>query len=378
MTRGDPTIGIDPVYKCAWYGSSAGGPDGDKAWGLDAEDYAITANAVSMDSYLAAVEEYVAWCRENAPDTTVCFATGPVDGGAGLETGWQRHVKHEYERAYVQNNGGVMFDVADILSYDDAGNLRTSTWTDGEGVVHTMHIIALDNMLNLDGSSGADNPYHIGERGAVRLAKAVWVLLARLDGWDGEPISPISGSGSEASPAAREAGSGWSAPPVSGSGAESAPAATESGSGISGNLPPGLIDITISEGPRLLVKVTEGGVTMDSASPIMLDDVEERGTKAIPVSFSYESEGEEVAYIPKTGSWSLYNVNEAIINDRENVPIAPLLSSVTIVLSGLDLDAAVDGELRRLVFKGTYDSALGNDLPIVKEVQFHIIKIAGQ
>jgi len=117
---------------------------------------------------------------------------------------------------------------------------------------------------------------------------------------------------------------------------------------------------------------------MDSASPIMLEGAEERGTKAVSLSFAYESDGAEVAYTPKTASWSLYDINEAIVNEREDEPISPLASAVTIVLSGLDLDADINGELRRVVVKGTYDSVLGSDLPFVKEVQFPIIKIAGQ
>jgi len=39
-------------------------------------------------------------------------------------------------------------------------------------------------MLDLDGTYQEDGD-HIGQRGAVRLAKALWWLLARIAGWDG-------------------------------------------------------------------------------------------------------------------------------------------------------------------------------------------------
>ena len=38
-------------------------------------------------------------------------------------------------------------------------------------------------MLNLDGSTTEDGD-HIGEKGAIRLAKALWWMLARIAGWD--------------------------------------------------------------------------------------------------------------------------------------------------------------------------------------------------
>lgn len=421
-----PTVAKDPVYKCGWCGASEAGPEGDLAWGLDAADTAITGNSVCMDTYLNATREYIAYCEAHGIPTRVFFTTGPVDSYSG-ENAYQRHVKHEYIRNDIETNGGVLFDYADIEAWDDAGTEKTLSWTDGDGSAHSYQYIADDNLLNLDGSDGSGTTgYHIGERGALRLGKALWVMLAMLDGWDGEPETnavQLSPASTIASPAALTVAQvppqsvtlspvsvvatpsplaiGQLIPqPVSLSPAsilatpgalaigQSGPQivslspvsviATPAALAIYQGIPPGLIDITISEGPRLLVKVIEGGVTMDSASPIMLEAVEERGTKSIALSVSYESAGVEVAFVPKTASWSLYDINEVIVNGKEDEPISSLAASITIVLSGLDLDASVNDELRRLVVKGTYDSALGTDLPFVKEVQFHIIKIAGQ
>lgn len=181
----DPTATKDPVYKCGWAGSSVGGPEGDLQWGLDAEDTAITGNSVCLDTYLSATQEYIDYCEAQSIPTNVFFTTGAIDNLANTESSYQRYLKYERIRDYVDANGGTLFDYADILCWDDAGNERITSWTDGDGTAHSMPHIATDNMLNLDGSSGAANAYHIGERGALRLGKALWVMLAMLDGWDG-------------------------------------------------------------------------------------------------------------------------------------------------------------------------------------------------
>jgi len=113
------------------------------------------------------------------------YTTGPVDGGGNTgENGYQRYLKHEHIRTYVQANNKVLFDYADILCWSDDGTQNTITWTDHGGTLQTFQRIHVDNLL--DGYTG-----HIGERGAVRLAKAMWWLLARIAGWDGKPELPI-------------------------------------------------------------------------------------------------------------------------------------------------------------------------------------------
>ncbi len=178
LTRDGFSAAADPVFGCRWAGSSVGGPDGDTDWGLDAADYAITLNRVSMDTYLGATDDYNAYCALNGYITKAVFTTGPADLSG--ESGYQGHLKHEYMRNYVRaNKSRILFDYADILSYDDTGVQNTTSW-DG----HTFPTIADDNMLDIDGSYAEDGD-HIGERGAVRLAKAQWWMLARIAGWNG-------------------------------------------------------------------------------------------------------------------------------------------------------------------------------------------------
>ncbi len=168
---------VDPAYQVRWAGASAGGPQGDLRWGLDEGDVALTGNSVTMETYLQATEEYAEYCRVNGYRTKVLFTTGPVDGYSG-ESGYQRQLKHDYLRDFVKADAGrILFDYADILSFSDAGQENTQSWN-----AHAYQMIHPDNMKDLNGSYAEDGD-HIGQIGALRLGKALWVLAARLAGW---------------------------------------------------------------------------------------------------------------------------------------------------------------------------------------------------
>jgi len=170
---GSSTTGIDPVYGCHWYGESGNGPEGNKPWGIDAEDYAQTGNSVSMDTYLNATQQYIDYCASNGYNTKVFFTTGPVDGFYG-ESGYQGYLKYEHIRDYVKKDPSrILFDFADILSYDDNGTKATATWNG-----HTYPVITPTNLSPTEG-------FHFSNAGALRLAKAAWWMLARIAGWDG-------------------------------------------------------------------------------------------------------------------------------------------------------------------------------------------------
>lgn len=174
-----PTANADPVFGCHWYGTSVDGPDGNLEWGLDSDDYSETANQVCMDTYLSAVQQYIDHCTSEAYTTKVFYTTGPVDEYLG-EAGYQRHVKHEYIRQHVlADSSRILFDYADILAWSNAGEENIQTWNG-----HNYQMIHGDNMLDLDEGYEEDGD-HIGEKGTVRLAKAVWVMLAYIAGWNG-------------------------------------------------------------------------------------------------------------------------------------------------------------------------------------------------
>jgi len=126
--------------------------------------------------YIYATQEYVDYCNDNDIPTAILFTTGTVDGGEDTfgETGYNKHLGYELMRNYVSENEGLyLFDYADILCVNDAGDVNTTSW-DG----HTYPILHPDNN---DGTYTG----HIGMNGAIRLAKAMWWLLARIAGWDG-------------------------------------------------------------------------------------------------------------------------------------------------------------------------------------------------
>lgn len=174
MVAGSASSTNDPSFGCQWYGVSVGGPDGSRCWGLDAADFSVTGNRVSMDTYLSATEDYNSYCKTNNLITKVIFTTGPADSFTG-EAGYQGYLKQQYIRNYVaKDSSRILFDYYDILCYDNNGDVTTTTWKG-----NTYPIISPAN--SGDGSIG-----HIGQEGAIRLAKAQWWILARIAGWDGK------------------------------------------------------------------------------------------------------------------------------------------------------------------------------------------------
>lgn len=172
MVWGTPAASADPVYGCHWQGKSLLGPDGDLCWGLDAADEALTGNSVCLDTYLDAIEEYNAYCETNGYACKFIFTTGPCD--EVNEGGYQGEVKHNYIRDFVAaDSGRILFDYADILCHDADGTPATTTWNG-----HTYNTITETNLG--EGETG-----HISAAGALRLAKAMWWMLARMAGWDG-------------------------------------------------------------------------------------------------------------------------------------------------------------------------------------------------
>lgn len=130
-----------------------------------------------MDDYIAATQQYIDHCETNGYLTKVFFTTGPVDGETATgEVGYNKYLAYENIRDSVDaDTTRILFDFADILSYDEVdGDPNTATW-DG----HTYPIITSANATPVTGT------YHFSATGALRLAKAMWWMLARMAGWDG-------------------------------------------------------------------------------------------------------------------------------------------------------------------------------------------------
>ena len=135
--------------------------------------------------YINATQSYVDYCTSNSIPTKVFFTTGPLDGFIGEgEYGYMNYLRYEQIRDYVSANpSAIFFDYADIISYNNEGVQSTTTW-DG----HTFPAIAPD-LIGEDGAGG-----HISGMATIRLAKAMWWMLARIAGWDGGTTTiPVTG-----------------------------------------------------------------------------------------------------------------------------------------------------------------------------------------
>lgn len=128
-------------------------------------------------SYIRATKEYMAYCASQGYKTKMFFTTGPIDDymASGAD-GWEQYNKWKIIRDSVAvNPTWPLFDYADILSHDNNGTETTTTYDS-----HTFPVITPTNQ-------GTQGIGHIDAIGALRLAKAMWWMLARLSGWDGNP-----------------------------------------------------------------------------------------------------------------------------------------------------------------------------------------------
>ena len=154
-------------------------------WCWDGEE-----TELDMPDYLRATQEYIDYCLEKSYPTQIFFTTGPVDNEnytAIGETGYHKYLAYEAIRDYVDlNPTRVLFDYADILSYDTPnGSPNTTSWNG-----HTFPIITATN-------EGDGSIAHIGSEGVLKLAKAMWWMLARIAGWDGGVTSVLDTSEKE-------------------------------------------------------------------------------------------------------------------------------------------------------------------------------------
>ena len=126
---------------------------------------------------------------EQHPDRTFVFWTTSLARGIGTQAATNFN---NQMRQFVRDHDLVLFDFADIEAYDDRG---VPCYDNRDGVQYCTTAGECENYpddgLNLpaicqDYTTEVDGG-HLGSvsAGRIRIAKALWVLMARLAGWDG-------------------------------------------------------------------------------------------------------------------------------------------------------------------------------------------------
>lgn len=123
------------------------------------------------------------------PHTTFIYWTSSLARGIGSP---ESVAFNEQMRNYAIANGKPLFDVADILSHDPDGN---ACYDNRDGIPYSngnnhenypddgVDLLAICQHYTTETDGG-----HLGSvsAGKIRVAKAFWVLMAQIAGWDGQ------------------------------------------------------------------------------------------------------------------------------------------------------------------------------------------------
>jgi len=133
-------------------------------------------DAATVQQYLDTLDAF----ESEFPAMRFIYMTGHTDGTDTPSTPNTLKYNNNLVKQYVVNNNKVLFDFADIESYDPAGNYYVNnsegycTWCEDWCNSHP------DDCTNLASSCAHTHPYICKLK-----AKAFWYMMARLAGWDG-------------------------------------------------------------------------------------------------------------------------------------------------------------------------------------------------
>jgi hypothetical protein len=128
--------------------------------------------------------------EQNYPNVKFVYMTGHLDGTG--ETG-NLHIRNEQIRTYCRNNNKILFDFADIESYDPDGNAYLAKGandacdydSDGNGSLDKNWATDWQNSHTINVDWYDCGSAHSQPLNANRKAYAAWYLFARLAGWNG-------------------------------------------------------------------------------------------------------------------------------------------------------------------------------------------------
>ncbi len=138
-----------------------------------------------INSYLNAM----AALETQFPNVRFIYMTGHLDGTG---SSGNLHIRNEQIRKYCRDNGKILFDFADIESYDPSGNAFLDMGADdGCYYNHGNNNWASEWLANNPGSELAQvaaqcwECQHSNYLNCVLKGRAFWWMMARMAGWDG-------------------------------------------------------------------------------------------------------------------------------------------------------------------------------------------------